>query len=104
MSTRAEKLRNAAARLNGDRAKMPEAYKYKRGKIVGFFPCEKALVFLAAMCPPKGYRADALRMPGYADISTESVLSVVELRASMMQCACHPQASANDLMEMEYLK
>lgn len=101
MTSKMHKLRTAAARLNRDRAAQPEAYLMRRGKIVGFDPCPRALVFLAAMCNQDD-RADALRQPGLSDIDDRTVLSIVENRAYMTDCPCHPSMTMTEIMDLEY--
>jgi len=101
--TRYQKLQNAATKLNRDRAKDPSAYILRRGKLVGFKPCERSYVFLAACHPPTGWRPEPLRVDGLNDISTESVLSLVEGRAALTYCACHPHITLDELISIEYV-
>ena len=102
MTTRHQKLQNAASRLNQEAGQLASSYTKRRGKIIQFHPCAKALVYLAAMQPQNGYRPDALREPGYSDISTESALEEVRNRASLTICSCHNGLSKSDLFDYEF--
>ena len=99
----ARKFLKAAARLNADRGKMADAYVMKKGKPIRFFPCEKALVFLAALYPPTGGgRPDALKEAGYGHIHNDMPGELVLEKAAITQCACHPHATIESLRALEY--
>ncbi|MBN1814730.1 MAG: hypothetical protein JXA14_23015 [Anaerolineae bacterium] len=93
---------NVAHWLNLDRAQMEEAYHVQRGKVTGFYPCDRSLVFLAACCPPTGFRQDAYRRPVLADISNETAGEAVLLRAYMTDCPCHQGIKLDQLRTLEY--
>lgn len=100
MTTRNEKIRTAVARFNMERATKGLGYKFRGRNVVGFTPCEKSLVFLAAL--PGARIQDALSQPPYNRISEKSVLSEIENLAALVTCECHPAMTANQIMEYEY--
>lgn len=97
------KFLKAAARLNADRGKMDDAYVLKKGRPIRFFPCERSLVFLAALYPPTGGgRPDALRAPGYAHVHHDTPGEEVLESAYITRCSCHPAIRLDALRALEY--
>jgi hypothetical protein len=99
----ARKFLKAAARLNADRGKMDDAYVLKKGQPIRFFPCERSLVFLAALYPPTGGgRPDALREAVYASVNNDTPGEAVLETAYMTRCSCHPLIRLDALRALEY--
>lgn len=99
----AKRYLRAAERLNHERAQMADAYIYRRGKIVGFMPCDKALGYLAALYPPTGgCRPDALCRTVYANINSEQAGEEVLQRVYFISCPCHSTIGIDDLRLYEY--
>lgn len=99
MGTKFDKIRRAADRFNRERAAKGIGYIMRGKKIIGFRPCEKALVFLAGL---PGTRPPALTEPPYNRITAQSVLSEIENLAALTICECHPGMTSIQIMAYEY--
>lgn len=100
MTTRNQKISKAATRFNMERASRGIGYKFRGRNVVSFSPCEKSLVFLAAL--PGARTQPALCQPPCNRINEQSVLSEIENLASLVICECHPTMTAQEIMDYEY--
>ena len=96
-----ERFLRAANKLNQESFAAGN-YKARRGKIVQFFPCPRANVFLAATYSPNGYRPDALMELYLAETNNEMCAEEVLQRAYFISCMCHPNITLNELRGYEY--
>ena len=95
------KMQNAAHRLNTECAKTEHGYIIRRGQIVGFQPCAKAHVFLAALYGQTG-RPEPYCEPWLAEINTDTALMAVVERAALTPCGCHTSITVDQLIEYQF--
>ncbi|MBN1923047.1 MAG: hypothetical protein JW892_17505 [Anaerolineae bacterium] len=95
-------VQQVAGRLNGDRGKMPSAYrKVGRGKKATqqFDPCAKANVYLASLYPRRGGgRPDPY---AYIPVDETSTPEQVRALAADTHCPCHDGWTEEDLLALE---
>lgn len=94
-------IQAAATRLNVERAGTEGVYTVRRGQIVGFGPCPRAHVFLAATYGPCG-RPEPYREAGLADIDVDTVLMAVIHRAALTWCPCHAGITVDELIAYQF--
>lgn len=97
-----ERMERVAARLNQERAALGIGYIVRGNKVIGFVPCAKAEVYLAATHAPGEYRPDALRTPGLLDINTMTPTTLIHSRAALTVCECHAGLTAHELINYEF--
>lgn len=102
--SKVERMERVAARLNQERAAIGIGFLYRKNQIVGFVPCAKAEVYLAATHAPGEYRPDALRTPDLLDINTMTPTSLIHVRAALTICECHAGLTAHELLDYEFGK
>lgn len=101
---KADRMRNAARHLNEERFSAGIGIKMKGSRVVGFTPCQKSLVYLAALCLPGECRPGALDEPYIGDINTETPGPIVTQRAMRTACECHSSLTEQKLLDYEYSK
>lgn len=90
---------NVARHLNESRYAAGLGAIVRRGRMVGFQPCEKSQIYLAATCAPGENQPEALAGLG---INSATPAVIIRQRAVMTPCECHPAITINRLMDWEF--
>lgn len=97
---KSEKIRKIAARLNQERADKNIGFRMRGNRIVGFSPCQKSLIYLAALCVNGEARPPALEVMTHIDSKTPMML--LRNYAASEPCECHIGMTAKILEDYEF--